>query len=135
MIVLDELAIGFLTLILGHLQLVPLREGAANEIIVKRVTIVRPLAVGAALRLELQKAQIEPHLQDFAAIIPLFLPHADALRIIRPIAEDAVDVLFPCHRLAGRSLPPCCFSMPALDYTRNPRNWAGSVRPCRVFLV
>ncbi len=45
------------------------------------------LAVRPAFGFELEEAQIQPHLQDFAAVVPLLFSHANALRIVGPVAK------------------------------------------------
>ena len=106
---LHEFAVGFLALLLRHREFAffaPLPvaglHGPADQVVKVRFRALRPRAVGPARRLQLQEAQVQPHLQHIPAVVPSFLADADALRIVGPIAEDAVDILFTCHRFHRR---------------------------------
>jgi hypothetical protein len=51
---------------------------------------VRTLAVGAAVHLHLQKSEIDPELQFFAAIETRNFPDFDCAGFMRPVFQEAV---------------------------------------------
>jgi hypothetical protein len=65
-------------------------DGAPLVIDEIRLAIVRPMTVGPAFHLHLQKSEIDPELQFFAAIEARNFPDLDRAKFMRPIFQQAV---------------------------------------------
>ena len=56
----------------------------------KRIAVVGTLAIGPAVHLHLEKAEIDPELQFFAAIETGNFPHFDRAGLVRPIFQEGI---------------------------------------------
>src|SRR5438093_13563065 len=118
MIKLDELAIGFLTLLftedktflLGRLRGDILKVGGE---------IVRPSSVGPAFHFHLHDSQVHAHLQDLPAIAGLHLPGLHFSRLEFPVAQSGIDILahFVFSAPGFLSGWPLAFTAPAATST------------------
>lgn len=135
MVELDELAVGLDALGVAHRPRggLPSRGqpppgGAMAEIIEIRGEPVGPHAVGPALGLQLQQAELHPDLDDRAAVAGPDFPGEDlaGIGLVGPIMQSVVDV--PSHR---RPAPPSPSHRPVAHHYNEARR-AGETRTWRV---
>ena len=91
-IILDKLAIGIHALFrCKHKVRIVQRLG--HEMVVVSGRPMRPSPVGPVLRLKLQNAHIDPHLQHVPAVRTLHQAHHHLARAVRPGIEQFVEIL------------------------------------------
>src|SRR5437762_6381297 len=96
MVILHELAVGFLALLLAEDEALAGAVCYARllfEVVVERVVAVRPGAVGPVGRFDLQDAEIDTHLNDLPAVAGLHHACLHHAGLVVPTLQRGVDVL------------------------------------------
>src|SRR5262249_48024808 len=104
-----ELAVRLQALVLVELEGPVVGRGGAGappQVVEVGRAAVRPLAVGAAGGLQLQDAQVYPHLEHGPAVAALDLARLDRPGFVIPPAQGGVDVFaHVCFLAAWRAVP------------------------------
>src|SRR5690606_37376981 len=94
MVVLYELAIDFQAFLLAHAEVGAQSDGFADQEVEKSLVAARPNAVGPVFHLKLQDAQVHANLQHGSTVGALDDTDLHLARLVFPLAEDVVDILF-----------------------------------------
>ena len=93
MVVLDAFLLQFAALLGGKLIILTAldrTESAALMINEIRLAVMGPLAIGPAIHLHLEKAEVDPELQFFPAIETGDFPDLDRAGFMRPVFQQAI---------------------------------------------